>query len=1031
MSFLTLQNVLKRVPLPHGHNGSRTRAAVAEQELPFRSELFSLEQLQIHAKVLAGWHKLAEAPGRDRLLGRLAENEQILHEAFVPVSNAVIKGKPITPGGEWLIDNFYIIEEQIRTARRHLPRTYSRQLPQLSNGPAAGMPRVYHLALELIAHLDGRVAVDSVTHFIASYQVSKTLHIGELWAVPIMLRLALLENLRRIAARIAGGRRDSDLADIWADRLLKTAENEPANLILVLADMARSNPPLSPSFVATYARQLQGKSPALAFALAWVEQRLSEQAQSIEQQVQLEAQQQAANQVSMGNSISSLRELAAIDWRDFVEGLSVIEQTLRRDPAAIYSAMDFATRDRYRHAVENIAKRSQASEEDVARQVIALATDSASGNGVMSRQGHVGYYLVGKGLPSLERAVTARIALPQRMARWIERTPLVYYLGPILGITAIISLGLARYAAVWGLHGWALGALILLLILCTSQLAVALVNWAVTCFMPPRKMPRMDFSKGIASQYPTMVVVPTMLSNPRGVQDLLEGLEIRYLANRDPQLYFALLTDFKDAAAETLPEDAGLLQAARDGIAELNDRHGQGDHLPFFLFHRPRRWNACEKRWMGYERKRGKLGEFNAVLRGGPIDRFSAVLGDTSVLPTIKYVITLDTDTELPRDSARQLVATMAHPLVKAQFDSKTGGIGDGYAILQPRVAISLPSANRSWFAKLFAGEPGIDPYTRVVSDVYQDMFQEGSYIGKGIYDVDAFEKILGHRFPDNRILSHDLLEGSHARTGLVSDILLYEDHPWHYSADMRRRHRWIRGDWQIATWLLPKVPGRDDLRLWNPLSWLSRWKILDNLRRSLTAVALLVLLLVGWTILPMPAFWTAVVLAIVVTPVLLVTLVELFRKPEGFGIALHVKMISRQVLYHIFQVVFTLIFLPYETLVNLDAILRTLYRTIISHRRLLEWETASDAQYRARHDLGSFLLTMLTAPLLAVLVEGLLLIVRPESMSVATPLLALWIVSPGIAWLISQPLRRQKPQLNHQQQNLLRILARRTWRVF
>jgi cyclic beta-1,2-glucan synthetase len=1030
VSLATLQSIWKRVPLHVGHDGALARAVAAPEESPFRSELFSVEQLQVHAQVLAGWHKLAAAPGRDRLLSRLAENEEVLLDAYEQVSAAVLKGHPISPAGEWLIDNFYLIEEQIRTARRHLPKTYSRQLPQLSNGPAAGMPRVYHLALELIAHLDGRVTVESVTQFVASYQVSKTLRLGELWAVPIMLRLALLENLRRIAARIAGGRKDRDMADNWADRLVKTAESDPAHLILVLADMARSNPPLSPAFVSEFSRQLQGKNPALAFALSWVEQRLSEQAQSVQQLVQLEAQQQAANQVSMGNSIASLRALAAIDWRDFVEALSAVELTLRRDPAAVYSAMDFATRDRYRHVVENIATRSRSSEEDAARQAIAMATASAAEHGATHRTAHVGYYLVDKGLPQLEAAVKAYVPLRQRAERYVHRHPLPCYLGLILVITAGLMGGLARYAATFGLRDWSLGALAVLLALCTSHLAIALVNWAVTFFVAPRMLPRMNFSKGIPAGNATMVVVPTMLTSMQGVQDLLEGLEVRYLANRDRQLYFALLTDFKDAAQEALPEDAHLLQAARDGIDALNARHGH-DHQAFYLFHRPRRWNAGEQRWMGYERKRGKLAEFNAVLRGGPVDRFIVIAGDMSVLPAIRFVITLDTDTELPRDSARQLVATLAHPLVRPQSDARTGRIQEGYAILQPRVAISLPSANRSWFARLFSGEPGIDPYTRVVSDVYQDLFQEGSFVGKGIYDVDAFEKILAGRFPENRILSHDLLEGCYARAGLVSDVQLYEDHPWHYGVDMRRRHRWIRGDWQIAPWLLPRVPGFAGQGLWNPLPLLSCWKILDNLRRSVISTALLVLLLLGWTVLGAPRFWTAVFLAILAIPAILAAAVELCRKPKDFTLSLHARAVSAALLRNLTQVAIALAFLPYDAIVSIDAIGRTLVRQFITHRHLLQWETASDAQRRARTSLGAFVATMLVAPILALLVTAVLEFSRPGSGRVAAPILALWILSPGIAWLLSRPVLRQPAHFTDDQLNLLRVVARRTWHFF
>ena len=823
--------------------------ATAREESPLRSEIFGIEQLQLHAKVIAGWHKLAQVPGRNQLLSRLADNEEVLLEAYGRVTGVVAEGKAVSPGGEWLIDNYYLIDEQIRTARRHLPGTYNRQLPQLRNGPAAGLPRVYHIALELIELLDGRIDIESVSQFIASYQVIHSLRIGELWAVPIMLRLALIENARRIASRIALGLADRQVAETWALRLIETAEREPAKLILTLADMARSNPFLSTAFVAEFSRQLQGKSPSLGISLSWIEQRLAEQGQSVEERVHLEAQSQSANQVSLGNSIASLRVLSAIDWRDFVESLSLVEQTLRNDPAGVYAAMDFATRDRYRHAVENVTKRSNCSEENVAAHALRLATRNALEHGVTHRSAHVGFYLVDKGVPELEKAAHVRVPISRRLRRAISSCPLTFYLGLMMLLTVLLSAGPLAFAAREGVRAWGLAGLAPLIVLSTSQLAVALVNWLTPLIVPPRMLSRMDYSQGITSEFPTMVVVPTMLADAADAEDLLERLEVHYISNRDDHLYFALLTDFKDASAETLPEDAVALHAAIDGIKRLNQRYGSAGRQPFLLFHRPRRWSQSERKWIGYERKRGKLTEFNAVLRGGDSARFLAIAGDRNILPTIQFVITLDTDTQLPRDAARKLVGTLAHPLNQARFDAKTGLVNEGYAILQPRVTVNLPGAGRSWFVKLLSGEPGIDPYTRVVSDVYQDLFHEGSFIGKGIYDVDAFEKILGNRFPENRILSHDLLEGCYARAGFVSDIQLYEDHPWHFRVDVQRRHRWIRGDWQIVSWLLPRVPGSKGRPVWNPLSRLSRWKIFDNLRRSLVAPALLCLLLLGWTL--------------------------------------------------------------------------------------------------------------------------------------------------------------------------------------
>ena len=565
--------------------------------------------------------------------------------------------------------------------------------------------------------------------------------------------------------------------------------------------------------------------------------------------------------------------------------MSVVEQTLREDPAAAYGKMDFATRDRYRHAVEKMARSSRLSEREVARHAIHLAQQGASRSGSDGRETHVGFYLIDKGVPQLERTAEVRLSTSEAFQRTNGRFPLLLYVGTIVLMTGVFTGGLLGLAYAEDKEGWLLALVGLLSLLCTSQLAVALVNWLATMLVTPHALPRMDFSKGIPPESRTLVVVPTMLSSVENIEELIEALEVRFLANRDDHLYFGLLTDFRDAHEETLPEDEPLLRLAQKRIEELNGKYREATRDAFFLFHRPRRWNPGERIWMGYERKRGKLADLNAFLRGGTLnktaDRFALVVGETAVLSNVQYVITLDTDTQLPRDAARQFVGAMAHPLNRAQYDEHKQRVCEGYGILQPRVAVSLPGTNRSHYARLNGSDPGIDPYTRAVSDVYQDLFSEGSFIGKGIYEVDAFERVLAGRCPENRILSHDLLEGCYARAGLLSDVQLYEENPSSYIVDVNRRHRWIRGDWQLAGWLLPRVPGPGARRQKNPLSGLSRWKLFDNLRRSLVPSALTLMLLLGWTVLSPYWLWTLSVIGIILILPLLGSILDLFQKPE------------------------------------------------------------------------------------------------------------------------------------------------------
>jgi cyclic beta-1,2-glucan synthetase len=901
----------------------------------------------------------------------------------------------------------------------------------LGNGPSQGLPRVYDIALEIISHGDGQTDPESLSSFIAAYQTVTGLKLGELWAVPIMLRLALIENLRRVGARIAADRAERNRADYWADQMIETADKDPKSLILVIADMARSGPPLTCSFVAEIARRLQGQSPALALPLSWIEQRLSESGLTIEQSVQAENRQQAAEQVSISNSIGSLRFLGAMDWREFVETLSIVEGTLRKDPGGIYGMMDFATRDRYRHVVEEIAKSSPLSESEVAQEAIRLARESAATKHIKEREAHVGFYLIDKGLPQLELEVKRSRSTSEALQKMIGGRPLILYLGTIALITAAFSGGLLVKAHGGAVQGWNLALIGILLLLCTSHLAVALVNWLATLWAAPRLLPRMDFSRGIPPESSTLVVVPTMLTSAQNIEDLVEALEVRFLANRDENLRFALVTDFRDAPEETMSEDEPLLHLARARIEALSEKYIETESDRFFLFHRPRRWNPREQIWMGYERKRGKLADLNSLLRGGPRDPFSLIVGDIAVLSNVKYVITLDTDTQLPRDSAWQFVGAMAHPLNRPRYDEDRQRIDEGYCILQPRVAVSLSGMNGSRYARLCGNEPGIDPYTRVVSDVYQDLFGEGAFIGKGIYDVDAFERALKERFPENRILSHDLVEGCYARAGLLSDVLLYEEYPSCYIADVSRRRRWIRGDWQIARWMLPGVPGFEGSRLKNPLSGLSRWKIFDNLRRSLVPAALTLLLLLGWTLLSPPLLWTLAVIGIILIPSWTASFVDLIQKPGDLLLRQHLAATARSAGRHFAQATVTLTCLPYEAFFSLDAIVRSGWRMLVTHKRLLEWNPSSGAARQSRTDLGASFRAMWFAPVLAAATAIYLTFSRPDVLAVAGPVLGLWFLSPAIAWWLSKPLARPAARLSADQILFLRKISRKTWAFF
>ncbi len=569
---------------------SRKHPLPAAIEPPLRAELFSLEQLARHAKVLAGQHQVVYRRGSHGLLARLDQNEEILRE-YNRTTYAADQTRRVTHAAEWLLDNFYLIEEQIQMARRHLPQGYSRELPRLRNGPSAGLPRVYDIVLELISHVDAQIDAEPLRAFVEAYQTVSSLKLGELWAVPIMLRLALIENLRRVTARLMIARHDRDLADLWVDRLQDMAERHPSHMVVVVADMAKAELPLSSAFVAEFCQRLSRQNPVVHLARGWLEQRLAEQGLSIEQLVHLESQNQASDQISISHTISSLRFLSATDWREYVEAMSLVEQRLRTDPAGVYPAMDFATRDRYRHSVEALARHSRFSETEVAHRAVQMAELSLRDKGRKDRTAHVGYYLVDKGQAALEGETAVRWPWRTVIERNIRRFPMTVYAGGILSLTALGTFGLVHRTVALGVHGWLLAFFLPIFLLCASQLAVALLNWLSTLLVKPHLLPRLDYSSGIAPDCRTMVAVPTLLTSVNGISHLLETIEIHYLANRDTNVYFALLTDYRDAPEATMPEDEALLQRVQAGIETLNRKYQSDRPGIFFLLHRPRRWN--------------------------------------------------------------------------------------------------------------------------------------------------------------------------------------------------------------------------------------------------------------------------------------------------------------------------------------------------------------------------------------------------------------------------------------------------------
>jgi cyclic beta-1,2-glucan synthetase len=1003
---------------------------------PLRGELLGADDLAARARALGSAQRLAATgarPGKPLLLRRLESTSGILDDAHARLAAAAEAGGDVGPAGDWLLDNFHVVREQIQEVRESLPAGYYRELPELTGGLLSGYPRVYELAITLISHSEARIDLENTDLFVAAFQESAPLNLGELWSLPAMLRFGLIESVRRMTLRTVQRLDEMEAADRWAAEIVSAGVTGESALAVAMQSFVSAAPTLTPIFVSRFLHQLRLTHGSLPPLERWI----ASEGITAEGAATHSTQRLAITQLMMANSIMSLRAVSRIDWSALVERRSNVESALRDDPSGFYPRMTFATRDRYRHAVERIARGSGRGEENIAVEAIGLAS-AATGQdgGTIGRRGHVGYWLVDEGVAELERSTGYRPSVRERMHRGILRHPNGVFVGGMIAgtATALAALFWLAGSAAW--PAWI--GVVLITIILANDIAIGVVNQLVAAFLPPRMLPKLDLRDGgIPAEMRTAVVVPTLFGSVDAVMEALDHLEVQFLANREPNLHFAVLSDFTDASVETRDGDAEIVAAAVERVKDLNARYAAGASDAFYLFHRPRRWNPQESVWMGWERKRGKLSEFNRFLRGDGDDAFSVIVGDVAPLRRLRYVITLDSDTVLPPDMAALMVGALAHPLNRAVYDAHAGRVTHGYGILQPRVGVSLPSAHASRFAAIHSGHPGVDPYTTAVSDVYQDLYGEGSYTGKGIYDVDAFEEATRGRFPENALLSHDLIEGSYARAGLATDLNLYDDYPARYLTHARRKHRWIRGDWQLLRWLGRRVPGPDGAEP-NRLSILSRWKILDNLRRSIVEVMQLAFIMAGWIVLPgSPLRWTVLALLAIAAPWIISLILAVVRPPLDRSWRAYYGAVRHDAATSAKQVALAITFLPHQAWVCADAIVRTLWRLLVSRRRFLEWQTASVAELTVSSSSAAAWRTMGPAAAIGV-GAGIVAIAAgigrgpplPLILSVV-PLALLWAASPVIAHALGSPPARPDSRLPRAAREQAMRYALAHWQYF
>ena len=986
--------------------GGRSGAPWGDPQ-PIRAEIFSAERFEDHARSLADSHTIAKHAERVvPLLTRLRADMAALTKSYEAIADDVQQGREITPAAEWLLDNFHAVETHVRQIRLDLSPDYFEELPKLGPGFLSGHPRIFALMWGFVAHTDSLIEPDLLSRYVRAYETRKALTLGELWAVAITLRLLLVENLRRVADLVVTAGRDRAAADTAADRLLGL---DSANGLT--PDLLPQQRLASRAFTARLLQRLRGLENTEV--REWLQSRVDTgQGEAL---MVAEAHSQSAAVVTVRNIFTSLRLITDMNWEDWLESVSLIEEELRTHEG--YLALDFPTRNLNRSAIEDLARRSGQEEIDVARAALQRARFAPPGPGR-----DVGFWLFDRGRAEFQKAIGYRPTLRRRLVDLVCRLGLPGYLTAV-GATTAVLLAFAALVTTFVLPGrtwpsWPLTALLAAVTaLAVSDFAVTVVNYWTSRLVSARPLPSLALRDGVPEELRTLVVIPAMLSSAAEVDELAGQLEVHHLANPDGELCYGLVVDWLDAPEPMVEGDQELLDRARRRIGALNAEHGDR----FLLFHRSRRFNPAEGVWMGWERKRGKLDELNALLRG----RDSGLTVAEGRLPgPFRYVITLDSDTRLPREAARRLIGKLAHPLNQAHLHPSGRFVSRGYGILQPRITPALPMAeDSSLLQRIYSTRRGADRYAFAVSDAYQDLFGQGSFTGKGIYDIDIVDRLVTHRIPENRVLSHDLLEGSYARSGLVTDIEVVEEHPTAYAVMASRIHRWTRGDWQLLGWIF----GR------RGVDALGRWKMADNLRRSLVPIAQVAMLVLALLLFPaaVAAVWLALLMALHISPHVVLTLPRFLLRRKGVTARSQLSGALGEAGEGVLLGGMNLVLLGHQAWLSIDAIARTLTRLLVTHRHLLEWTTAAAAARRSREGGAAYARQMAGGLVPAAAVLGTGLWRGPAAAAVAAVPALAWILAPAVAAAASRPHRELQLEASPVERAQLRRIARRTWLFF
>jgi len=1001
-----------------------------EQSGSKRVAALSIEDPQTYVRQATIAHMASKKrQSLDWPLARLNSNFKLIQIACADLNENLLKKEDVPAPAEWLLDNFYIIESQVSVLRSELRRKEYLRLPVLQSGPYKGYARVYVMAVELIAGSNNSLDDTALMSYFMAYQSKNILLEREVRALPIVLRLVNIEDIRYLCEDIIAEVKSRKRADAVYDVFVKEGPSRSTKFHAALAAGIKSGAGVDLTFAEHLCYRLRRAEQNPANAMQLLEALLSKLGTTADEVTQMEHSAESLATVAMESSVKRLHYFASLDWNALLPAASRIEQILQADKDKTYLNMDLATRDCYKQQVSRIAAANKCSEVHTAREALRLAAEAREHGGDSKRKGHVGYYLMDEGISRLERQ------LAEKQGKRAEREPIrLRWALYLLAITAI-TVAFVLLGAIYGIHS-ATNARLQYGILCAlallipaTEVAVYLVNRVVSRVMKPSLLPKLELKDGIPQELSTMVIIPTLLSDEGRVTEVLKNLEEHYLRNREKNLYFAIIGAFGDACSAHLPADERVLSSAMAGVKSLNKTYADEGEI-FFLFHRERQYNASNDVWIGWERKRGAIMEFNDLVQGAKDTSFAWMSSEAPPFKTIRYVITLDSETILPIEMAKRLIGTMAHPLNRPFIDETRSVVTKGYGLIQPH--IDIESAEGTLFSRIFTNQDGIDPYSGALSDVYQDLFGEGIFTGKGIYDLATFQAVLKGTIPENTVLSHDLLEGSYLRTGLASDLTMIDGFPAQYQSYVARQRRWMRGDWQLLSYVLPTIRGNGNQRIDNPLSAISRWKIYDNLRRSLLAPALMLLAVMGIFVLPGNALvWLGFLFLTILLPftgAILSSILSIFQRNVRTKRYLPVVDSLKSALL---QGLLDFAFLPYQAWLTISAVLLTLTRVWFTKKNLLEWVTSADSETKPPATLGGYICLMQAALWQAFAFLAMMILTGQGIRTLFfLPLILLWVSSPVIAFFISRE-TKDLTAIDPAGRAELEKTARKTWRYF